>query len=221
MQTESTPPSILGIPVPTPRTFINLFIGGFVGLMLWEIWARFITYAVLGGPLEPAGLVTSLGQRLFDIELPRLAAEAIHYLIGIVGYPILYYIISRGVKNYGVVLDVLVWIAFTVFIGYRIATGAFVWTDGVFWLVVSAYIGSRFFNPRADIANYLSWGSFTWVNALGIMAPIAGLPFLLIDWGGGLSFMSWAGHIIFGATLAYVFERLEARNAMGMSHAAA
>ena len=212
MDVAITAPRILGIPVPSARTLLHLFIGGFVGLMLWEVWARFLTPVVLGGPLEPAGLVTSLGQRLFGIELPRLGAEAIHYLIGIVGYPVLYYLISRGVPRFGVMLDVVVLAVFTIFIGARVANGSFVWTDGLFWLVVSAFIASRFVNPSKEIADYLSWGTFTWINALGVMAPIAGLPFLLLDWGGGLSFMSWAGHVIFGAVLAYVFEQLERRN---------
>ena len=54
--------------------------------------------------------------------------------------------------------------------------------------------------------------SFTWFNALGLMAPAAGLPFLLIEWGGALSFMSYVGHIIYGFTAAYVFEVLRERS---------
>ena len=38
------------------------------------------------------------------------------------------------------------------------------------------------------------------------MAPLAGLPFLLLEWGGGLSFMSYVGHVIFGFVAALVFE---------------
>ena len=54
-----------------------------------------------------------------------------------------------------------------------------------------------------------------WFNALGIFAPLAGLPFLLLEWGGGLSFMSYVGHVLFGFILAYVFERREAAPAPG------
>jgi hypothetical protein len=35
---------------------------------------------------------------------------------------------------------------------------------------------------------------------------LAGLPFLLMEWGGAPSFMSYVGHIAYGFTAAYVFE---------------
>jgi len=70
--------------------------------------------------------------------------------------------------------------------------------------------------PRAwsilrNCIDALSWGSFTWFNALGVMAPLAGLPFLLLDGALLLSFMSWVGHMLFGCVAVVVFERLEAR----------
>jgi hypothetical protein len=80
--------------LPSRTTFTRLFSGGFIGLMIWEIWARLITPIVLGGPLEPAGLVTSLVQHWTGYELSRPTAEVLHYIIGIVGYPVAYYAIS-------------------------------------------------------------------------------------------------------------------------------
>jgi hypothetical protein len=80
----------------------------------------------------------------------------------------------------------------------------------VFWLIVTVVTATRFFNRNALFADCLSWGAFTWFNALGIFAPLAGLPFLLMAWDGSLSFMSYTGHILFGFTAAYVFERWEA-----------
>jgi hypothetical protein len=74
--------------LPSIGTIGRLFVGGFAGLMVWEIWARFITVVVLGGPLEPAGLVTSLVQHWTGHQMPRLAAETAHYVVGIVGYPV-------------------------------------------------------------------------------------------------------------------------------------
>ena len=44
------------------------------------------------------------------------------------------------------------------------------------------------------------------------MAPLAGLRFLLMEWGGALSFMSYVGHIIYGFIAAYVFELLRQRS---------
>ena len=77
-----------------------------------------------------------------------------------------------------------------------------------FWLIVTIVTATRAFNPDTLLADCISWGSFTWFNALGIMAPLAGLPFLLMEWGGGLSFMSYVGHVIYGFVAALVFELL-------------
>jgi len=191
----------------TPALVARLFIGGFAGLMVWEVWARFITAWILDGPLEPSGLVISLSKAYLGWEQPRLAAEAAHYVIGIVGYPVAYYIISRFVPRWPILLDALVWIAFTIFLAFKLVGGGLTTFSVVFWLIVTVVTATRFFNPNALFADCLSWGSFTWFNALGIMAPLAGLPFLLMDWGGRLSVMSYVGHVIYGFIAAYVFER--------------
>ena len=91
--------------LPSIGTIGRLFVSGFVGLMVWEVWARVITVIVLGGPLEPAGLVTSLVQHWTGYQMPRLAAEAAHYVIGIVGYPVAYYVISRAFRYWAPTLD--------------------------------------------------------------------------------------------------------------------
>lgn len=192
--------------VPSRDAVVWLFIGGFLGLMAWEVWARLITAWVLGGPLEPSELVISLARTWLGIELPRLPAEAIHYAIGIFGYPIAYYVISRLLKNWAVILDAGVWLAFTAYAVKLLVSGELTGAIALFWLVVTAVTATRFVNPNALVADCLSWGSFTWFNALGIMAPLAGLPFLLLEWGGGLSFMSYVGHVIFGFVAALVFE---------------
>ncbi len=44
------------------------------------------------------------------------------------------------------------------------------------------------------------------------MAPLASLPLLLMEWGGGLSFMSYVGHVIYGYTGTYVFETWQKRS---------
>lgn len=197
--------------IPTFRTALNLFVGGLCGLLIWELWARVITPLLIGGPLEPPGLVISLGQALFDYKLELPTATVIHWIIGIVGYPILYYIISRSLRSYGIILEVLVLAAFTGFLAYRLLQGSATAAMLYFWIAVVAVAATRLINPSRPIADALSWGTFTWFNALGIMAPIAGLPFLLMDWGGQLSFMSYVGHAIFGFILAVVFEFLEDR----------
>ena len=198
--------------VPALGVIGPLIAGGFAGLIVWEVWARFITVVVLGGPLEPAGLVTSLVQHWTGYQMPRLAAEAAHYVIGIVGYPAAYFLISRSFRNWAAMLDGAVWAIFTVFVGSSILHGTTTTFMSVFWLVVTALTATRFINRNALLADCLSWGSFTWFNALGTMAPLAGLPFLLMEWGGALSFMSYVGHIIYGFTAAFAFEKWRERS---------
>lgn len=55
------------------------------------------------------------------------------------------------------------------------------------------------------------WGVVTYFIALGLWAPLAGLPFLLIGDNNRLSAMSLIGHAIFGYVLALVFEAFEDR----------
>jgi hypothetical protein len=208
---------MISIPaIPSARTLGNLFIGGYVALMAWEIWSRTLTVWIVGGPLEPPGLVLSLVNRFLGTSyeqaqaLPWANATAAHYLLGIVGYPVLYYIISRTVKNWDVLLDAGVWLIFTGFVAWSLKAGTYTPWFGWFWLLVTLVTATRFINPSQRLRECLSFGSFTWFNALGIFAPIAGLPFLLMEWGGVLSFMSWTGHILFGFVAAYIFERREA-----------
>lgn len=196
-------------------TLGNLAFGGYVALMAWEIWARVITAWILGGPLEPPALVQSLGKAWFGVNLSLPTATGIHYALGILGYPVLYYLVSRLWSAWDFWLDVLVWLAFTGACARLWTLGRFGWDLAAFWAVVTLLAASRFINPWPLVRRSLSWGAFTWFNALGIFAPLAGLPFLLLEWGGGLSFMSYVGHVLFGFILAYVFERREAAPAPG------
>jgi hypothetical protein len=194
-------------PVPSLASIGKLFAGGLAGLLIWEIWARVFTKAVLGYPLQPAGLIDALFQHNFGLTVPWLARETLHYIVGIVGYPVMYYVISRSVPKYGFVLDVIVWLTFTAGVAAAAFAGRGMSFHIVFLAIVTALIASRFINPRKDIADALSWGTFTWLNALGIFAPLGGLSFYLLGEGGQLSFMSFAGHVIYGAVAAYIFEK--------------
>lgn len=200
--------------IPMPSTLGRLCAGGVVGLLIWEIWARVLTKAVLGYPLEPAGLIDAIANHLFALQLPYLLREALHYAVGIVGYPVAYYLISRFVPRWPLVLDGIVFVTFTAGIGNKIAQGAFTPVMFVFYTAVLGLIASRFLNKSKLIADCISWGNFTWFNALGLMAPVfGGLTFYLLGEGGELSYMSFVGHVIYGAVAAYVFERLEGHGA--------
>lgn len=197
-----------GLNIPSNKTIGRLAIGGVVGLLIWEVWARVLTKAVLGYPLEPAGLIDAIAQRQLGLSVPYLLREALHYTIGILGYPIAYYVISRMVPRWGLVLDIITLVYFSA------AVALFAWTGKasplffIYWTAVAGLVATRLINKDALIADAISWGNFTWVNALAIMAPIGGLSVFLLGEGGELSYMSFVGHVIYGAVAVYVFERL-------------
>lgn len=195
-------------PIPDMKTLGRLFLGGLAGLVVWEFWARVITVWVVGGPLEPPGLIISLVVTWTGYELNYEVARMLHYVVGIVGYPVAYWVISRGLRRWAPILDIAVWALFSAYLVFAVVKGFATTFMGSFWLFVTLLSLTRLINPNKLIADSLSWGSFTWFNALGIMAPLAGLPFLLLDGGDLLSFMSWAGHVIYGALAVYVYGRL-------------
>ncbi len=199
--------SVSRFEIPSVSVLMRLFTGGLLGLLVWELWARVLTKAVLGYPLEPAGLIDALAQHNFGVSVPWLLREALHYGVGIVGYPLAYYLISRLVPRWGVVLDVIVLVTFTAGVGSLIARGGFLPIHFIFYSAVLFLIATRLFNRSALLADAISWGNFTWLNALGIMAPLGGLSFYLLGEGGELSYMSFAGHVIYGAIAMWWFER--------------
>jgi hypothetical protein len=210
MQAQAVPMSG-GISIPSTKTIINLAIGGLVGLLIWEVFARVLTKAVLGYPLEPAGLIDAIFNHQFGIGVNYWVREALHYLVGILGYPIFYYIVSRHIPRWGAVLDTIVFLTFTAGVAvYFMRQGPSLGL-AAFWAFATLLIASRFVNRNEGLRDAISWGTYTWLNALGIMAPIGGLSFYLIGEGGQLSFMSCVGHIIYGAVAVLVTERLEAR----------
>jgi hypothetical protein len=210
MQAQTIPMSG-DLTIPAPRTILNLAAGGLAGLLIWEVFARVVTKAVLGYPLEPAGLIDAIFNHQFGIEVNYWLREALHYAIGILGYPIFFYIVSRLLPRWSAVLDAIVFVTFTA------GVALFFSRNGVslglvgFWFAVTLLIASRFINHNEGLVNAISWGTFTWLNALGIMAPIGGLSFYLLGEGGDLSFMSFVGHVIYGAVAVLVFYRLEER----------
>lgn len=196
--------------IPGVPTLIRLFAGGLAGLLIWEIWARVLTKAVLGYPLEPAGLIDAIAQHRLGLSVPYLLREALHYVVGIVGYPVAYFVISRYVPRWPVVLDAIVFVTFSAGVAGLIVGGTFAPIHFVFWTAAMGLIATRLINRDPLIADAITWGNFTWFNALGLMAPIGGLSFYLLGEGGELSYMSFVGHVIYGAVAVWLFERFEA-----------
>lgn len=191
------------------RTAVHLFAGGLAGLLVWEVWARVLTKTVLGYPLEPAGLIDAIAQHRLGLSVPYLLREALHYGVGIVGYPVAYFAISRFVPRWPLVLDAIVFVTFSLGIAGLIASGGFAPIHFIFWTAAMGLIATRAINRSPALADAITWGNFTWFNALGLMAPIGGLSFYLLGEGGELSYMSFVGHVIYGAVAVWLFERLE------------
>lgn len=213
MTISAAPVSLVSVP-PIPRTqhLLKLFAGGLIGLLIWEIWARYLTPPVTGFPLEPPELVRALIKHQTGVEISLSLATVMHYAVGIVGYPIAYWVVSRGLRKWGAILDIGVWAIFTAYVAYMGLTGKITTFIAAFWIMVTLLSATRYINRNALSADALSWGSFTWFNALGIMAPLAGQPFLLLTDFAPLSFMSWAGHVIYGAVAVLVFELWQRRD---------
>ena len=192
--------------LPDMRTLTRLFAGGVIGLVAWEIWGRGLAPVVLGEALEPAQLIIGLVQNWTGVEMPGALALIGHILVGIIAYPLMYWIVSRHLKNWGVLFDGAVWALFTAAAGWMFLSGKGYAGLAVFWLAVTALYASRAINPSPVLANAVSWGSFTWFNALGIMAPLAGMSFLVLEDSALFSAMSWGGHLVYGAIAALAFE---------------
>jgi hypothetical protein len=97
-------------------TIRNLAIGGFAGLGLWEVFSAVPTFLVAGIALEPPELVRSLFHHQLALDLPLVWAKALHYLTGIIGYPLGYFILSRAIKSFGWPADGWIWGVITYFI---------------------------------------------------------------------------------------------------------
>lgn len=189
----------------------KLAIAGGIALVVWEIFARYLTAWLLGGPLEPASLVQSLFGNFIGVPIARLPAEALHYATGIVFYPLGYFVVSRVIQPRVPFAREMIWAAMAAFIlimSVDVATLTVAKPVSVFlglMVVAGGYLASHFSSSRA-FADGLLIGVGTWILALGVFVSLAGIPFML-NWGG-LAWMSLVGHVIYGLLVAATFERL-------------
>lgn len=112
--------------LPPARKAAALFAGDFLALLVWEVFARFRTPLVVGGPLEPAALIIGLTNTLFGFGPPRLLAEAIHYATGTVFYPLGFWMLSRTI-SINTLVDGLAWGVIT----FLLALGVFATMAGL------------------------------------------------------------------------------------------
>lgn len=81
-------------PALDARLIVTILMAGILADLAWEVWARGVTPLLVGGPLEPAGLV----QSVFGLS-SRVVAEIIHLVVGVVFYPIGYLFIARPLQR--------------------------------------------------------------------------------------------------------------------------
>lgn len=94
MNTMPMAPSRPLLPAFNSSLVITILAAGLAADIAWEVWARGVTPFLVGGPLEPAGLV----QSVFGLS-SRFVAELIHFVVGVVFYPIGYLFIARPLQR--------------------------------------------------------------------------------------------------------------------------
>ena len=137
------------------RTGAALLIAAVAALIAWEIFARLVAPAWIGGPLQPTGLVKSLFANVLGLPVGQAAAQTVHVVTGLLVYPAVFLLATR-IKSLG-------------------------------WIADGAILGVA-----------------TWFFAIGVVAPISGLPFLL-----GVGAITWAalvGHLVYGLAVAGGFK---------------
>ncbi|MGF1622625.1 MAG: hypothetical protein ACFCUR_18680 [Rhodomicrobiaceae bacterium] len=131
---------------------LTILLTGVASVIVWELWARAITPQLIGGPLEPAGLV----QAVFGLG-DRALAEAIHFVTGLIAYPLGYIFIARPVAK--TIFPFLPW--WMVALGY----GAALW---VFALYIMAHL-------IAGFPPFLGFTALAWASLAGhLLFALAG-----------------------------------------------
>lgn len=87
-ETNASPASLF--PSFDRTLLIKMAMSGMIATGVWEVWANVFAPLWIGGPLEPTGLIKSA----FGMSsMP--AAQLIHFLTGIVAYPLAYLLVFR------------------------------------------------------------------------------------------------------------------------------
>lgn len=128
--------------IPNGRALLGLIVGGAFGLVLWEISARLLAPQIIGGPMEPAGLIISVFKSVLGLSLTKHVAEAVHFATGIIGYPLGYWVFTR-IVSLGPALD------------------------GVIWGVILWFVALGLFASLAGFPFMLGYGNLTWLSLMG------------------------------------------------------
>ncbi len=191
---------------------VPLAAAGLVGLIVWEFWARVVSPPAIGGPIEPGALVLSFARYRLGWDVPRAAGEAFHIVAQVLLFPLAYVrLVRRARWPAGIALDILFIAAFVAFVTRELIQGEDLPTGIMLGFVLVLFALVRPFNPSRLYADAASFGAATWFLSLAVIAPLSGLPFMLLDWGGQLSFMSFLGHTLYGVAVEAALSAHERR----------
>jgi hypothetical protein len=95
--------------IPSPRTVFHLVLSGLAGLGLWEVFSHVLVQWATGQDLSPPSLVQALASRWIGLDLTFPTASFVHYVTGFLLYPLGYFVLTRWIKSFGLLMDGLIW----------------------------------------------------------------------------------------------------------------
>ena len=139
--------------IPTTRTVLNLVLGGCAALGFWELFSAVPTAWIAEYPLEPPELVKALFHHQLGLEIATPTAKLLHYLTGILFYPLTYFALTRYVRSFGMPADGWIWGVIT----YFIALGFFAPLAGQTFLLLDV--------PRLSFMSLVGHAIYGYVGA--------------------------------------------------------
>ena len=143
--TAGGPGFVAGVIGDVTNNLLRLLIAGGLGIVAWEVTTDTLTRLLFGQSPQPHGLV----QGLLGIQV-RWLVEAIHYVAGIVAFPIGYVVFRRisplpwliNAAIYGLALWVLALGVFATIagFGFMLGWGNLTWASGVGHVVLAIAI---------------------------------------------------------------------------------
>ncbi|MDJ0896346.1 MAG: hypothetical protein QNJ92_14475 [Alphaproteobacteria bacterium] len=133
-----------GLKAPSRSELGAVVLAGAVALVAWEIYAQGVSPAVFGIKLEPAGLVKALFANFLGFQgIETWVAQNIHFLTGLVFYPLGYLVITR----------------------YFVSVNT--WVDGLAYGLATWVFALGICAPLAGFPLMLGWAPITWTSAVG------------------------------------------------------
>ena len=128
---------IAGVVGDVTNNILRLLIAGGLGIVAWEVTTDTVTRLLFAQSPQPHGLV----QGLLGLQV-RWLAEAIHYVAGIVAFPLGYVVFRR--------ISPLPWVI-----------------NGAIYGVALWFLALGVFATIAGFGFMLGWGNVTWASGVG------------------------------------------------------